>query len=90
MKNILGMTIRVLLVALLLIYLLDWALLRIKMAHGAGYGAVQVDVYLSTPLKGNKSEYDYLGSQPEPCAHALFPHGAPPCWWLSTHTSRWE
>jgi hypothetical protein len=90
MKRVLLIAIRVLVAVAVLTYLIDWAVLRVKITHDAGYGTVQVDEYLSTALKGNKSEYDYLGSEPEPCAHALFPHGAPPCWWLTKHNSRWE
>jgi len=90
MKRILWLAIRILLAVVVVIYLADWATLRIRMARGTGYGAVQIDEYLATPLKGNKDEYDYMGSMPEPCAHSIFPHGAPPCWWLTKHTSQWE
>jgi hypothetical protein len=52
---------------------------------------MQVDQYLETPLKGNKAEYDYMGTQPETCSRSLFPQaGNPPCWWLARHTSRWQ
>jgi hypothetical protein len=90
MKRTVWLTIRLLLTSIVLLYLIDWALLRVKAAHGAGFGTVQVEEYLSTPLKGGKSEYDFVGTQPEPCAHAIFPHGATPCWWLIRHTTRWE
>ena len=90
MKRVISLTVQVLLAVVVLTYLADWATLRIRMMHGTGYGTVQVDEYLSTPLKGNKDEYDYMGSIPEPCSHSIFPHGAAPCWWLSKHTSRWE
>lgn len=90
MKRILLFVIRILIVIVAVIYLADWGLLRIKMSHGAGYGTVQVDQYLATPLKGNKDEYDYMGTVPTPCSHSIFPHGASPCWWLSKHTSSWE
>lgn len=90
MKRILWLILRLLLTAIVLLYLIDWAILRVKTAHGAGYGTVQVDEYLSTPLKGSKDEYDYMGTQSEPCSHSIFPHGATPCWWLVRHTSRWE
>jgi hypothetical protein len=73
------------------IYLIDFAVWHIRLARGSAMDTVQVDTYLSTPLKGNKAEYDYLGTQPEPCARALFPHGgAPACWWLARHKEQWE
>lgn len=90
MKRILWLAIRIALAVIIAVYLIDWGVLRVKASHGRGYGTVQVDVYLATPLKGNKNEYDYMGAQAKPCAHAIFPHGAPPCWWLSRHTSQWE
>ncbi len=72
-------------------YVADYATWRVRVARGTGMGSIAVDMYLSTALKGNKAEYDYLGSQPQPCAHALFPHGdAPACWWLARHTEQWE
>lgn len=72
-------------------YLADYAIWHIRNARGTGMSTIQVDTYLSTALKGNKAEYDYLGSQPEPCANALFPHGgAPACWWLARHKEQWE
>jgi hypothetical protein len=90
MKRILWLAIRVLLAVIVIIYLADWATLRVKTAHGTGYGSIQVDQFLGTALKGNKEEYDYMGTIPEPCSHSIFPHGAAPCWWLSRHTSHWE
>ena len=90
MKRILWLSLRLLLAAIVVLYIADWAMLRVRMAHGTGYGTVQVDEYLSTPLKGNKDEYDFIGTQSQPCSHSIFPHGAAPCWWLVRHTDHWE
>jgi len=90
MKRILWNLIRVLIAAVIVVYLVDWAILRIRIARGTAYGTVQVDQYLSTPLKGNKDEYDYLGTTSVPCSHSIFPHGAAPCWWVERHKSVWE
>jgi hypothetical protein len=90
MKRVLWLAIRVLVVAFIVIYLLDWGILRIRVARGNGYDTVQVSEFLSTPLKGNKAEYDYMGAQPVPCARSVFPHGAAPCWWLRRHPAQWE
>jgi hypothetical protein len=80
-----------LLVVAVLTYAADWIVWRVKLARGAGYSTVQVDQYLGTALKGNKEEYDYLGTAQQSCAVALFPHGgSQPCWWLRRHTSVWE
>jgi hypothetical protein len=90
MKRVIWIAIRGLIVIAIAVYLIDWAVLRLRMMHGTGYGTVQVEEYLSTPLKGNKAQYDYLGTSQAPCARALFPHGEPPCWWLQRHPTRWE
>jgi len=81
---------RVVIAALIVAYLVDWAVLRIRIARGTAYGTVQVDQYLSTPLKGNKAEYDYLGTTTVSCARSIFPHGAAPCWWRNSHKSVWQ
>jgi len=82
---------KVLLLAAVLLWLGDWALFRVRSAHGSAFDTVQVDEYLSTPLKGNKQEYDYMGAAQVSCARSLFPHGgAPTCWWLRRHTTQWE
>ena len=90
MKKILWLATRTLVVTFIVLYLLDWGAWRVRIARGQGYATVQVDQYLATPLKGNKAEYDYMGSQPVSCVRSLFPHGDTPCWWLRRHPSHWE
>jgi hypothetical protein len=70
-------------------YAADYCIWKVR--GPAAMSSIAVDQYLTTPLKGNKNEYDYIGTVQQPCARALAPHGgAPPCWWLSRHTSQWE
>lgn len=79
------------LVALLVLWAADWAVFAWRTAHGEAYESVEVQEYLSTALKGNKNEYDYLGTAQVNCARSLFPHGgAAPCWWQRRHTQEWE
>jgi hypothetical protein len=74
-----------------MLYLADWVVLRIRVAQGTGYGSVEVHQFLSTSLKGSKTEYDMTGTFQQTCSHSVFPHdGNLPCWWLERHTSRWE
>jgi hypothetical protein len=82
--------IRILLLLIIVVYAVDWTMLRVKIAHGTGYSTVEVKHFLSTDLKGNKAEYDFLGSSPQVCERSLLPHGATPCWWLARHGSKWE
>jgi hypothetical protein len=74
-----------------LLYLGDWLVLRVRVAHGTAYGVVQVNQLLATPLKGNKVEYDFMGTAPVKCTRSIFPQqGDPACWWLERHATQWE
>ncbi|HMG88147.1 MAG TPA: hypothetical protein VK574_20615 [Terracidiphilus sp.] len=56
----------------------DWAVYKMR---GSPQGSVTVSRTLVVPLKGNKSEYDYMGSSDVPCAVAIFSQdGRSPCW----------
>jgi hypothetical protein len=89
--NILEQAAKVLIVTAMIVWVTDWAVFRVRAARGTAYDSVQVEEYLSTALKGNKTEYDYMGTAQVSCARALFPHGgAPACWWLRRHTTQWE
>ena len=83
--------IMVLAVLLGLLYVGDWAVLRVRVSRGTGYGVIQVNQFLATPLKGNKVEYDLMGTVQVTCSHSIFPQqGNPACWWLARHTAQWE
>jgi len=67
-----------------LIYGADWAVFTLR---GKPLSQVTVNRYLSVPLKGNKTEYDYEGTQPIPCSVSLFPQlGLSTCWYLRRHS----
>ena len=89
--EILEQVAKAVLVTAVLLWVCDWAVYRIRAARGTAFDSVQVEEYLSTALKGNKQEYDYMGAAEMSCARAIFPHGgAPACWWLRRHTTQWE
>jgi hypothetical protein len=89
--EILEQTAKVMVVAAVLLWVTDWAVFRVRAARGTAFDSVQVEEYLSTALKGNKQEYDYMGTAQVSCARAVFPHAdAPACWWLRRHTAQWE
>jgi hypothetical protein len=74
-----------------LLYLGDWAVLKFRAAHGTAYGVVAVTQFLATPLKGNKVEYDLMGTAQVTCSRSIFPqNGNPACWWVERHKSNWE
>jgi hypothetical protein len=89
MKRLLGRMIQGLLAVLVVLYLGDWALLEVR-AGGRPSSSVQVEQFLRTPLKGQKEEFDYMGTVAQPCVPSLFPHSsAAPCWWLKWHKIQW-
>lgn len=62
------------------LYFGDWAVYRMR---GSPQGSVKVSQTVVVPLKGNKSEYDYLGSSDVPCSVSIFSQGGEsPCWEL--------
>jgi hypothetical protein len=63
----------------------------IYISRGSPIGSTTVQKFMGIPLKGQKEEYDYLGTAQAPCALALFPHGGhDACWWLRRYPDRWE
>ena len=51
--------------------------------RGSPQSKVTVNRYVTIPLKGRKSEYDYLGTLDQPCSISLFPQsGESTCWQL--------
>jgi hypothetical protein len=62
------------------VYVGDWAVYRLR---GRPQSKVTVNRYVPIPLKGNRTEFDYLGTQDQPCAVSLFAQGGvSPCWRL--------
>jgi hypothetical protein len=92
MMRKLGRSARYLLIGAAVAYAVDWSVFELR---GPAMSTVTVQKFLKTPLKGNKLEFDYLGTADESCSRTLFPQYAasdwnPPCWWLSRHKTRWE
>ena len=89
MMRRLGQILQVLLAVALFLYLGDWAALHLRSADRQT-SSVQVDQFLRTPLKGQKEEFDYMGTVAQPCVTSLFPHESEtPCWWLKRHKTQW-
>jgi hypothetical protein len=75
-----------LIVAIVVLYVSDWAVWRLRVARDGGMGSVTVTNIVVMPLKNNKEEYDWGGSSTVSCSRSLFPqvsNGA--CWWLQRH-----
>ena len=66
----------------------DWATYHMR---GSPQSAVAVSRYMSVPLKGQKEEFDFLGTALVPCSKSLFPQGdEDPCWFLRRNPNKWE
>ena len=79
---------QILLIGLLVLYLGDWAVLHLR---GGGSASVPVEQFLRTPLKGQKEEFDFLGTVAMPCSRSLFPQsGLDPCWYMRRNPNQWQ
>jgi hypothetical protein len=90
-KRILGNTLIGLIAAVVALYAGDWAVWRVRLANGGGMGTVNVGTLIETPLKGNKTEYDWGGYADVDCSKSIFPQaGSGSCWWLERHKIIYE
>jgi hypothetical protein len=75
-----------LLAAAVAAYAGDWLVFSLR---GSRTSTVTVYHFLAAPLKNNKQEQDYLGSEDVPCSVSLFPQGGHlPCWYLRRHKNQ--
>jgi hypothetical protein len=80
MKRWLIWVVLVLVAGFVAVYAGDWAVFKLR---GSPSAKVTVNSYVTIPLKGNKQEFDYLGSSDISCSRSLFPQaGQSPCWQL--------
>ena len=74
-----------LLVLVMFSYAADWVIFKIE---GSPTSKFTVSHFVSAPLKNNKEEMDYTGSELVACSITLYPQGGfTPCWWLRNHTN---
>jgi len=72
--------------AAITLYAGDWLVFNLR---GSITSNVTVSRFLSAPLKNNKQELDYLGSEEVPCSISLLPQaGHAPCWYLRRHRNQ--
>jgi hypothetical protein len=80
MKRWLQRSVVVLVAGFVALYGGDLAIYKLR---GSPTSTVTVSRFLTIPLKGNKIEYDYVGTSDVPCCVSLFPQaGQSPCWRL--------
>jgi len=64
----------------LVAFAVDWTVYKLR---GSPHSSVAVSRFMEIPLKGQQTEYDFLGTANVSCAVALFPQdGQDPCWHL--------
>ena len=72
--------------AFIALYFGDLAVYKLR---GSPQGHVQVSQTLLVPLKGNKQEYDYLGTSDVPCSVFIFSQdGQDACWLLRRNQNK--
>jgi len=65
-------------------FAVDWAVFK---SSGSPRSAYTVSHFVSAPLKNQKEEIDYTGSEEVPCSLSMYPQdGIVPCWYLRRHT----
>lgn len=76
----------ILVAGFVLLYFGDWAVYKIS---GSPQGKITVSRTISVPLKGNRTEVEYLGTSDVPCSLSLFPQdGESPCWNLARNRNQ--
>lgn len=65
--------------AFIVLYFGDLVVYKLR---GSPQDSVHVSQTLVVPLKGNKQEYDYLGTTDVPCSVSIFSHGGEDACWL--------
>ncbi len=76
----------VLLLMAALLYPLDWAIWRVRVASGGGMGSVAVDMTTVADLKGGKEFIFPHGTVHVACSKSIYPQeGHNPCWWVERH-----
>ena len=77
-----------LLAAFLVLYLGDYAWVRIRAMHptpGSPFEDVTLNRLIAISEKGQKTEYVQADPQTVTCVHSIFPHmGYNPCWYVNS------
>ena len=67
-------------------FVVDWCVFKVT---GSPRSKYTVSHFVSAPLKDNKQEIDYTGSEEVSCSLSMYPQdGFTPCWYLRRHTNQ--
>ncbi len=80
----------ILVCALIALYIVDYAVLRVRVArHGSASALSTVTVLYAAKLKDNKLNIFFDQPTKETCVRSIFPAlGYTPCWYASRHNLR--
>jgi hypothetical protein len=80
-------SIAVLIAAAAVAYVLDYAVLRFRIAKNhTPFNTVTVHPYYAVPQKDQKTQFIMGDPTDQQCVNSLFPHlGDSPCWYLMKH-----
>lgn len=77
-----------LLTALLVLYIGDYSVVRVRAMHpapGSPFEDVTLNRLIAISEKGQKTEYVQADPQTVTCVHSIFPHmGYSPCWYVKS------
>ena len=90
LRNVVGSV----LILTALVYCADVSIFYLRSSRGSALGTVMVEQYMLLSLKGNKVEYNYIGTADVNCTRSLFPQRIEsswmaPCWWRERHRKVW-
>src|SRR5580704_813541 len=95
LSNIFKRTAIGIVVVIVVLFVLDYVVLRAKIIFpklGAATGTVVMTRLYAISQKNGRVEYELDANQPEvtmPCVHSLFPHmGNNPCWYLQQNATK--
>ncbi|HZQ93562.1 MAG TPA: hypothetical protein VFA67_01055 [Candidatus Sulfotelmatobacter sp.] len=72
--------------AVVLAYVSDTLVFRVRAGRRDAYGSVVVTHYYAVPQKNGKTQFLFDPPASESCVNALFPRaGLRPCWYLRRH-----
>jgi len=86
LKRIAGRAVLGLLIAVAVMFIVDWVVWKVRVLRGGGMGTVDVTWYQVAELKGSKEQFFPDGEGPVNCSQSVFPQGGnKPCWYLVKH-----
>jgi phage baseplate assembly protein gpV len=86
MARVMGRVLLGLTIFVVVVYAIDWAVWKVRVARGGGMGSVQVSWLQVAELKGGREQFYPDGQGTVACSQSVFPQGGnSPCWYVVKH-----